>query len=219
MALIWRECVEEVSYSPPCGFYGSFVGLSEQCLEFGEDEEDLKMVRGTIFPTQVDGVQVGRVRRQEEQMRARVADELAGGLAFVAAEIVGNHDVTGREGRDEALVDPSGEAVAADWPVEHEGGHDAVMTQPGQERQGLPVTVRDMGRQARAAQAPATGPRHVGLDPPSAGQLIPQINCFSRLDIQKYQTLGIKSMLVLLPALPEPRHLRAQLFAGHHGFS
>jgi hypothetical protein len=25
-------------------------------------------------------------------------------------------------------------------------------------------------------------------------------------------------MLVLLPALPEPRHLRAQLFAGHHGF-
>ena len=189
MALIWRECVEEVSYSPPCGFYGSFVGLSEQCLEFGEDH--------------FDGVQVGRVRRQEEQMRARVADELAGGLAFVAAEIVGNHDVTGREGRDEALVDPSGEAVAADWPVEHEGGHDAVMTQPGQERQGLPVTVRDMGRQARAAQAPATGPRHVGLDP-----------CF----IQKYQTLGIKSMLVLLPALPEPRHLRAQLFAGHHGF-
>jgi len=189
LALIWSECVEEVSYSPPCGFHGSFVGLSEQCLELGEDH--------------FDGVQVGRVRRQEQEMRARVADELAGRLAFVAAEVVGDHDVAGGQGRDQALVHPGGEAVAVDRPVQDEGCDDAVMAQPGQEGQCLPVTVRDMGRKPCATLAPATGPGHVGLDPSF---------------IQKYQTLGIKSMLVLLPALPEPRHLRAQLFAGHHGF-
>jgi hypothetical protein len=48
--------------------------------------------------------------------------------------------------------------------------------------------------------------------------LIPRINCFSRLDIQEYQPLGVKPMPVFLPALPEARHFRAQRRAGHQSF-
>ena len=142
-------------------------------------------------------------------MRARCADEVSCGLALVAPRVVGDHDVAGREGRDEALRDPGGEAVAVDRPIQHEGCHDAVMAQPSEESEGLPMPMRDMGRKPRAAQAPTSGPRHVGLDPSSAGQLIPRINCFSRLDVQEYQPLGVKPMLVFLPALPEARHFRA----------
>ena len=151
-------------------------------------------------------------------MRARVSDELAGRLTFVAAEIVGNHDVSRCQDRGEALADPGGESVSIDRPVQHEGGYDAVVAQPGEEGQSLPVPVRNMCDQATAPRGPAAGPGHVGLHPSSAGQLIPRINCFSRLDIYENQSLGVKPRLVRLPPGPEPRHLRAKLFAGHQRF-
>ena len=127
-------------------------------------------------------------------MRARCADEVSCGLALVATKVVCDHDVAGREGRDEALRDPGGEAVAVDRPIQNEGCHDAVMAQPSEESEGLPMPMRDMGRKPRAAQAPTSGLRHVGLDPGF---------------VQEYQPLGVKPMLVFLPALPEARHFRA----------
>ena len=152
-------------------------------------------------------------------MRPGVSDELAGGLAFVAAEIVGDHDVAGGEGRHKALADPGGEAVTVDRSVEDERGYDTVVAEASEKGQSLPAPVRNMCDQSTAPRGPAAGPGHVGLHPPSAGQLIPRINRFSRLDIQKYQSLGVKPMLVQLPPGAEPRHLRAQLFAGHQRFS
>lgn len=136
-------------------------------------------------------------------MRARVSDELAGRLTFVAAEIVGNHDVARCQDRGEALADPGGESVSIDRPVQHEGGYDAVVAQPGEEGQCLPVAVGNMCGEPHASPGPTAGPGHIGLDPSL---------------IYENQSLGVKPMLVRLPPGPEPRHLRAKLFAGHQRF-
>ena len=42
-----------------------------------------------------DRVQIGRVFRQEEEVRARRTDSAADSTAFVRAEIVHDHDITG----------------------------------------------------------------------------------------------------------------------------
>ena len=163
-------------------------------------------------------------------MRPGLSNALAGRLTFVAAEVVGNHDVAGCEGRHQALADPGGEAVTVDRPVENEWRHDAVVTQSGEEGQASafrsdqwrscldPVAMREVCCAPPAPRGPTASPCHVGLDPPSAGQLIPRINCFPRLDIQEYQALGVKAMLMRAPPGPEPRHLRAKLLAGHQRF-
>lgn len=63
----------------------------------------------------------------------------------MASKIVGDHHVAGCEGRGEALLDPGCEHLAVDRAIQHEGCNDAVVTQPGQEGQGFPVPVRDVG--------------------------------------------------------------------------
>jgi hypothetical protein len=163
-ALIGREVVEQGSHAPPCGLDGALVSFSEQGLELGE-YEGMNAIGPSECPNDLDGVQVRAVGRQEQEMRPGIADQLALRRSFVAAEIVGNDDVAGREGRGESLVDPGGEHLAVDRPDQHEGGDDPVMAQAGQEGQGLPVTVRDMRCQTFVLRGPAAGPRPVGLDP------------------------------------------------------
>ena len=188
-AFLWAEGIEESSDPSPRRVDGALVGFAEEGFELGEDH--------------FDWVKVGAIGWQEQQMRARVSDELAGRLTFVAAEIVGNHDVARCQDRGEALADPGGESVSIDRPVQHEGGYDAVVAQPGEEGQSLPVPVRNMCDQATAPRGPAAGPGHVGLHPRF---------------IYENQSLGVKPMLVRLPPGPEPRHLRAKLFSGHQRF-
>ena len=62
----------------------------------------------------LDGVEVGAVRRQEQQPRADGADRGPDALALVAAEVVEDDDVSPLQGRDEDLIDVGGEADAVD---------------------------------------------------------------------------------------------------------
>ena len=98
-------------------------------------------------------------------MCASVSDQLSGRQAFVATEIVGDDNVAGGECRGEALLDPGGEHLAIDRPIQNEGSDDAIVAQAGQKGQGLPMPVRDVGGQSLALRGPAAGPGHVGLDP------------------------------------------------------
>lgn len=136
-------------------------------------------------------------------MRPCVADQLTSGQAFVAAKVIGDDDIAGRQCWGEALADPGGEGIPVDRPVQNEGCHDVVVTHSGQECQGFPVPVRDMGCQSLAPRGPAASPGHVGLDPGF---------------IDEDQSLGIKPMLMRPPARPAPRHLRAHLLTGHQRF-
>ncbi len=72
------------------GFGCSGRGLAQQVLELGEHL--------------LDRVAVGGVFGQQEQRGAGATDGPAHGLALVAAQIVHDDDVAGREGRDERVL-------------------------------------------------------------------------------------------------------------------
>jgi hypothetical protein len=102
--VLW-EVVEQVSDAPPCCFVCSFGGFAHEVFELGE--------------YLLDGVQIGTVGRQEQQVCADAPDCVANGGALVAGEIVHDHNVACREGRDEALFDITLEAVAIDRLIQN----------------------------------------------------------------------------------------------------
>ena len=75
----WRPLGVKVSSSFPIrrhgGFDGAFVGFAEQGLELGKGH--------------FDGVRVRAAGWQKQKMHTGVADLLASGQAFVAADVVG----------------------------------------------------------------------------------------------------------------------------------
>ena len=85
-------------------FRRSGGGLSQQVLELGEDL--------------LDRVQVRRVFRQEEELGAGRAYELAHRFAFMAAKIVHDDDVAGAKRWDEDLFNIGSEALTVDRTVE-----------------------------------------------------------------------------------------------------
>ena len=183
------EAVEEVADALPGGFDGSLGGLAQQGLELGEDL--------------LDGIEVGTVGRQEEQLGAGGADGAAHGLAFVAAEIVHDDDVAGLERRDENLLDIGEEAFAVDRPVDDAGCVDAVAAQGGEEGQRPPAAMRHLGDQPLAAGRPAVAARHVGLGPGL---------------VDEDQARRIKPALILLPLRPPPCDVGPVLLAGVQAF-
>lgn len=82
------------------GFDGAHGDLAQEVLDLGEDL--------------LDRVQVRRVFRQEEELGAGGADELAYGFGSVTAEIVHDYDVAGMKCGDEDLFDIGPEALTVD---------------------------------------------------------------------------------------------------------
>ncbi len=111
-ALLGTERLQEFSNASPCCFDGSFVCLSDECLELCEHH--------------LDGIEVGAVGRQEEEMCTDVSDRIAGRLSLVASEIIEDDDVTGFECRDQTLPNPRGKSDAIDGTIEDERGNDAI---------------------------------------------------------------------------------------------
>ena len=121
LAFSGGEGVEKGSDAPPGVCDGAFVGFSERGLELGKDEEDQKTVWETVFPTQVDGVQVRAVGRQEQQVYVRISGKLPCGHPIVAAKVVSNDDVAGCQGRGEAPVHPGCKRIPVDRAVKTKG--------------------------------------------------------------------------------------------------
>ena len=93
--------------------------------------------------------------------------------------------------------------VWAYTPIKDEGGDDPVMAQTGEEGQGLPVTVRDLGQESLSPWAPSAQTRHVGLNPGF---------------VDEDQARGIKPVLMGFPAMAQPRYPRPILLLGHQRF-
>ena len=104
------------------------------------------VVRGSVFAQQglklgkdlLDRVEIGRVARQEEQLGAGAADQLANRLALMAAEVVHDDNAAGVEGGDQELFDVSAEAGVVDRPVDDAGGGDPVAAQ-GRQKEPAPA--------------------------------------------------------------------------------
>ena len=79
---------------------------------------------------QFDRVQIRAVGQQEPQAGAARLDGLADASDFVAAEIIGHHDVAWRQRRGQELLDPAQERGAVDGAVQHQRGHHAIVPEP-----------------------------------------------------------------------------------------
>jgi hypothetical protein len=170
------------------GFVASCSRLSQQGFELGEDL--------------LDGIEVGRVFRQEDKAGADIADRLARRLSFVRAEVVENHDVARLQRRDEELFDIGAEALAIDGPVEQAGRFDAVIAERGQEGRGLPAAMRNLVDETLSLWRPAAQAGHIGLRPRF---------------IDEHQAPGIDKPLIGSPAFAVAAYVRAILLARDKG--
>ena len=181
--------IEDLADGVANGVDGSFGSLAQQVFELGEE----------LF----DGVEVGRIFGQENELSAGVADSLAYGLAFMATEIVDDDDVAGLERGNEDLLYVDQEPLAVDRTVDQPGCLDPIVAQRGQEGHGLPVTVRRLRPEPLSARRPAPERRHVCLGPGL---------------VDEDQTGRINPALILPPLRPTSRDVGTILFAGEHGF-
>ncbi len=184
-----REGVEQCADALPCGVDGALCGFAQEQLELGEDL--------------LDRVEVGGVGRQEQQFGTRGPDGFANGGTLVAAEVVHDDDIAGRERRDEELGDIGGKAFTVDRPVEHARRIDPVVAKCCKEGERLPFAERSVRDECAAARRPAPDRRHVGLGPGF---------------VDEDQTSRIKSALILLPLRTPPGHRRSRLLLGEQAF-
>lgn len=184
-AFVWLEVIEQCPDAPPRCLDGSLVGFADEGFELGEHH--------------LDGVEIGAIRRQEQQAGPDLTDGLPGFLSLVASQIVEDDDVALCQRWDERLLEPGG----IDRAVQNQRRHDAVVPQPSQEGQRLPMAVGNLGQIGLATRTPAAGPGHVGLHPGL---------------IDEDQALWINPVLMSLPACPEPGQLRPILLLGHQRF-
>ena len=144
-------------------------------------------------------------------MRARVTDELARGQAFVAAEVVGDDDVSGCQRRGQDLFDIGSECLTVDRAIEDAGSVDPVSAQGRDEGQGAPVAVRGTTGQALAERPPAAQGGHVGFHPGPAPDLIRSL-------VDEDKPLRVNPPLMPSPARAFRGDLRALDLAGQHAF-
>lgn len=181
--------VEQGADTFPCCLDGSLSGFSQECLELGEEL--------------LDWIEVGAVRRQEEQLRTACADRAPYGLPLVAAEIVHDDDVARRQSGNEELLDPSGEDLAVDRSVEDAGRIDPVVSQGREQGQCPPLSKGRFGVEAFASPRSAMRAGHVSLGP-----------CF----VDEDETFRVKTALILPPLRATPGDRRPILLAGEQAF-
>ena len=150
-----------------------------------------------------DWVEIGAVRREEQEARASGPDGDPDGGLFVAGEIVQDDDVAGAERRTELLLDPLRKSCAIDRLIEDERRVDPVAVQSSNEGHGFPVTIGHLGLKPLALGRPATQRCHVGL---------------RRGLIDEDEPGSVRPPLILLPLLVPPCHLGPQLFGGKNAF-
>lgn len=186
---MWRESIEQGSYTLPRCVDGSFGGFAQEELELGEDL--------------LDRIEVRRVGREEQQPCSDRTDRLADGSTLVTAEVVHVDDVAGIERWHEELHDPGGEALTIDWSVEHARRIDPVVPQGGHEGQRTPFAERGAGDELVTAWRPAPDRRHIRLGPGL---------------VDEDEAARIKPALIFLPLLSPPRDPGPHLLDGEQRF-
>jgi hypothetical protein len=171
------------------GFDSSAGGFSQEVLELGEE----------LF----DRIQIGGVFRQEEELGPYRANELTHGFAFVAAEIVHDHDIAGLQRRKENLLHIELKAVAIDRPLDEPRRVDPVMTQSRQEGHCLPTAVWNFACKPLATWRPSPQWCHVGPGPGF---------------VDEDQPLRIDTTLIFYPLRSLSRYVATIAFASHHAF-
>lgn len=103
-----------------------------------------------------DGIEVGRIGRQEPQTRARGADGLFNGRAFVASQIIHDDDLARLEGWYQKLIYPRFEAGSVYRTIEDAWRLKVLDAQGSYKGHGSPMTIGRVADEALASLSPAS---------------------------------------------------------------
>ena len=193
----WEACVckEGVGVSRSDGREEGGDGRVDRLPRTGTEapEELLALGEGLL-----DGIAIGRVGRQEQQVAAYGLDELPGPRVLVHAEIIEDHDLAGTQARNEDALDKGGEDPAIYRAIDHQAFAQPVGGQGGNPDDVRPMPTWDMPDGAlpfrRTSAQRRQDERGTGL-------------------IQEDQVAGIQADLRLPPRLPRG----GILFGGDQG--
>ena len=152
---------------------------------------------------QFDRIEIRAVRREVSQRRAGGGDQPLDALDVMRGEVVGDDDVAGREGWDQALLDVGEKAIAVHWAIDDARRGQPRDTQARDKRARLPPRQRRVIPDAVAAGAPAISTEEIGRD---AGF------------IEKDQTRGIPRRRGELPLVPRRGDVGSVVFGGAYRF-
>ena len=176
----------------PQGIDGPRFCLSQMSLEFGEGH--------------LDRIEVGAVGRQVEEPCAALLEDRGGLLALVAGEVVEDHHVAWLQRWSELGFDPGLEDPPVHRAVDHPGGGQPVMPQPGDERLGAPVTEGSLHLQPLPPARPAPQAGHLG----SGAGLIDEH--------QPFRAFFHPRLAMLAPHPPRVNDVSAMGLAGQQSF-
>lgn len=101
----------------------------------------------------LDGVQVWRIFRQEQEPGAESRQRVSGALVFVGIQIVENDDVAGLKRWGELRFDIGGKRLSIHGAIDDPWRNEAVASEPGDEGLCAPFSERRIGLQPFAAQS------------------------------------------------------------------
>ncbi len=161
-------------------------------LETAQDRLDLR-------PSQFNRVEVGRVRRQVDQVRATRADQLLESSDLVRGEIVHEQNITRLEGREDTLLNIAIKQRTINGPRQHQGGRDP---RPAHHRQRGGLGSRGLRRRVHHALVRCGAPVQTGQAGIYAGF------------IQKFEASHIQLRDFFLKHAAFPFHTRRVPLAG-----
>lgn len=185
----WDEAVEKVADALDEGVDGARRLLPHPGFELGERH--------------LDGVHVGAIGRQVEDLRSPLSDSLADTGHFMRRESVEHHDIPALEGRREDMSNIGSEGIAIHRSVKHPGCGHSRQSQASDERHCFPVPEGRAIAAALTDRCPAIEPGHLRVD--------------ARL-IKKDEALRVDEGLGCPPQLATYRHVRPILFGCAQGF-
>jgi hypothetical protein len=115
-----------------------------------------------LGPCFLDGIEVGRVRRQIEQLGSGALDALAHTGYLVRTEIVHDHPIARSQRGAENMVQVSKEDFSICSRLDGHGGDHAVETHRTQDRKDFPVALRCALVNPDTAQRSGVAPGHLG---------------------------------------------------------
>ena len=156
-----------------------------------------------LGPHQFDGIKVGTVGGEEDQLDSEILEELLCGQIVMRGEIVTDDDVPTLQGRAKDLADISAKDQRVGRSGDHQAGTLSAQPERTEHGGGVPMAHRSVIMEALAPRGAAAQPGKVGL---GAGL------------IEENQSRRRPLALVLFPELSPFDDVSALLFAGPQGF-
>ena len=150
-----------------------------------------------------DRIKVRRIFWKITQCRTRSFNHLPDAGNLVDGEAVHQHNVAALEGGNETSFEIGHERCCIHWSIQHEGCDHGATAQAGDEGDRLPMSVRNMVDQPKAARAAASKPHHRGV---------------GRGLVDEHEPGRVKHALLSHPAPPGAGHVRSLLLRRPQAF-